>query len=323
MSDQQKRPARRGRRRLSKRSSPPSPRRFRKLEQSRQRPRRARAIPTARSTPSGTRSRFGPTSSEMVFNLSEVLAGAERDEERQRGDARGGADQLRTIAEVQTELGLAEAAMRDFAAAEQRLSGGDPARSARRSRLSGARPAARESEPRRRSRRAGRRGEARGVAGAGARLPQGLVAAPPGPLRRGAAAGRGDARTDQSGPPRPAARRDCTTGSATAQRAFAAFAEMNRASLAAQAGAGGAELSRDGSQRRAQLTPTECRGLDRGSRPQPDAARADLHRRLPALGHDPARHVADEHARLHVLEELPVPREVEAAIGGEERSRTA
>jgi tetratricopeptide (TPR) repeat protein len=55
---------------------------------------------------------------EMVFNLSEVLAAAERDEERRgvmREAARVSPDDVRVL----TELGLAESAVRDFEAAER------------------------------------------------------------------------------------------------------------------------------------------------------------------------------------------------------------
>ena len=89
----------------------------------------------------------------MVFNLSEALAAAERDEERPRGDARGGAGQPRRC-QGADRARPRRSAMRDFEAAERAYRDGDPARSARAFRLSGARPAARESEPGRRARRA-------------------------------------------------------------------------------------------------------------------------------------------------------------------------
>lgn len=59
-----------------------------------------------------------PDMVEMVFNLSEVLAAAERDEERRavmREAARVSPDDVRVL----TELGLAESAMLDFEAAER------------------------------------------------------------------------------------------------------------------------------------------------------------------------------------------------------------
>ena len=97
------------------------PGRFRKLEQSRQRPRRdGRSRRRDRRLPAGDRAQARRRRDR--HQPSEVLAAAERDEERQRGDARGGAGRARTMPQVQTELGLAEAAMRDFEAAETRLS---------------------------------------------------------------------------------------------------------------------------------------------------------------------------------------------------------
>ena len=73
--------------------------------------------------------RLQPDRVEIVFNLSEALARAERHEERQavmRMRPRSAA----TMPKVQTELGLAEAAMRDFDGGRAGLSRGDPARSA-------------------------------------------------------------------------------------------------------------------------------------------------------------------------------------------------
>ena len=111
------------------------------------------------------------------------------------------------------------------------------------------------------------------------------------------AAGRGDARDDQPCPPRPVARRDSTTGSAGRAEAFAAFEAMNRASDAAAPRAAGADLSRGRRRRRGAARRRNGSRPGRRFEVAADAAGAGLHPRLSALGHDPARHLADEHAR--------------------------
>ena len=76
--------------------------------------------------------------------------------------------------------------------------------------------------------------EARGLAGAGARLHPGLGAAPPGPVRGGAAARRGDARRSINPVRRAQLLAELHDRLGDADRAFAAFAEMNRAAVAAK-----------------------------------------------------------------------------------------
>ena len=150
------------------------------------------------------------------------------------GDARGGADRARRCPACRPSSASPKPAARDFAAAEARLPRGD--RGSIPHALSAYLELGLLLENLNRIDELAAlvaQAEASGLAGAGARLPQGLGAAPAGPVRRGAAARRGDAGHDQPGPPRPAARPSCTTGSATPERAFAAFAEMNRAAVAA------------------------------------------------------------------------------------------
>ena len=134
------------------------------------------------------------------------------------------------------------------------------------------------------------------AASAGARLHPGLGAAPAGPVRRSAAAGRGGARprSIRCAAPNCSPSSSDRLGDAPTRLRRLRRDEPGRASPRGRARRARPIATRS-PPRAALLTPGPGRRLDPG-RARPRAAGAGLHRRLPALGHDPARHVADEPA---------------------------
>jgi tetratricopeptide (TPR) repeat protein len=255
-----------------------------------------------------------PDMVEMVFNLSEVLAAAEREEERRavmREAARVSPDDVRVL----TELGLAESALRDFEAAERayreaiRL---DPrALSAHLElgllleNLNRTDELAALVED----------GKARGLAGpefgfiqAWSLRRQGrfaealpLAEATPEsihPVRRNQLIAE---LHDRLGDP---------------DRAFAAFAEMNRASLAGKPAPIGPSYRETVAADAARMTPERVAAWSEGSAPPVPPAPIFIVG-FPRSGTTLLDTLLMNMPSLHVLEELPVLREVEAGITGD------
>jgi tetratricopeptide (TPR) repeat protein len=255
---------------------------------------------------------------EMVFNLSEVLAAAERDEERRavmREAARVSPDDVRVL----TELGLAESAMLDFEAAERAyreairldpraLSAhlelglllenlnrteelADLVEAGKARGLAGAEPGFIQAWS---LRRQGRFAEALPLALA---TPETIH-----PVRRSQLIAELHDRLGDAG------------------SAFAAFAEMNRASVAAKPAPMGptyresvaAAAARVTPERVAAWTPT---GIGAEAPPVPPAPVFIIG--FPRSGTTLLDTLLMNMPALHVLEELPVLREVEAAIAGD------
>jgi tetratricopeptide (TPR) repeat protein len=251
---------------------------------------------------------------EMVFNLSEVLAAAQRDEERRavmREAARVSPDDAR----VQTELGLAESTLRDFEAAERayrtaiRL---DPRSLSAHLELglllenlnrTGELAALVED------------GKARGLAGPEfgfieawslrrqGRLAEALplaLATPETihPVRRSQLIAELHDRLGD------------------AERAFAAFEEMNRASIAGKPALAGPSYRETVAADAARLTPERVAawtGAGAGAAPVPPAPVFIVG--FPRSGTTLLDTLLMNIPALHVLEELPVLREVEAIAG--------
>jgi tetratricopeptide (TPR) repeat protein len=261
--------------------------------------------------------RLRPDMVEMVINLSGVLDRGERVDERQ-ALMREAARVSPEISRVQTELGLAEAAAGDFAAAEAALRRAirlDPAGIApylelgilleslnRTDDLAALADLAEEQGPGGAEagflrawalRRQGRFAEA---------LP--LVEAAPAsidPMRKAQLIGEIADRLGDS------------------ERAFAAFAEMNRAALAAKAGLDyGPDYAAEVSANAALLTPEwvgswEALALDR--EPPPPIFILGF----PRSGTTLLDTLLMNLPQMHVLEEMPPLAEVEAALGGHAR----
>jgi tetratricopeptide (TPR) repeat protein len=251
---------------------------------------------------------------EMVFNLSEVLAAAERDEERRavmREAARVSPDDPRVL----TELGLAESAMLDFEAAERayreaiRL---DPRA------LSAHLELGLLLENLNRTDELAdlvEAGKARGLAGPEA----GFIEA--WSLRRqgrfAEALPLAEATPETIHPVRRSQLiAELHDRLGDAERAFAAFAEMNAASVAGKPAPVGPSYRETVAAEAARMTPERVAAWIRAeARPVPPAPIFILG--FPRSGTTLLDTLLMNMPALHVLEELPVLREVEASVVGD------
>jgi tetratricopeptide (TPR) repeat protein len=261
--------------------------------------------------------RLRPDVVEMVINLSHVLGDAEQVEMRQavmREAARAGADN----ADVQVELGLAEAAAQDFEAAERAYREAIRLRPdfvaayvelglllETRNRIDDLAALVDEAEAMGLAapelgflrawtlRRQGRFAEALPLAEA--------APASINPVRRAQLLAEIHDRLGDSG------------------RAFAAFTAMNRAALAAHPGAQGPSYRSEVSARAALLTPERVAAWTRIEAAPAGPPAPVFVLGFPRSGTTLLDTLLMNLPQLHVLEEMPVLDEVEAALGGGER----